>query len=213
MARFFRQLTLLLLVCFGPAVSGDEPVAGRDYTELTPPQAAAAGKQIEVIEFFSYQCPHCDHFHGAFDAWAVKLPVDVAWRREPVVFSRVAWEASARMFHALTAMGKIDRLNGAIFDAIHRQGIALESAAAVTSWLAANHGIDADEFKTAYSDARDRLVQGQELAQRFRIPSVPSIVIAERYLVAISGGPDYSAQLRVVDALIARARAAAATKR
>ena len=205
MARSIRRFTLLLLVCFGPAVSGDEPVAGRDYTELSPPSETSTLDRIEVLEFFLYQCPHCDHFHGAFDAWTAKLPANIDWRREPVVFSRVPWEASARAFHALTAMGKIDALNGAIFDAIHRQGIALESEAAITSWVT-NHGIDADAFKTAYRDAREPLVKGQELAQRFKIPSVPSIVIAGRYLVAIHDSPDYGPQLRVVDALIERAR-------
>lgn len=207
MTQIFRHFALLLLVCFGPAVSGDEPVAGRDYLEISPPQAATAGDRIEVIEFFSYQCSHCDHFHGAFDAWTAKLPAQVAWRREPVVFSRVPWEASARAFHALSAMGKIDALNGAIFDAIHREGMALDSEAAITSWVT-SHGIDADAFKSAYRDARDRLVKGQELAQRFKIPSVPSIVIAGRYLVAIHDSPAYGSQLSVVDALIERVRTA-----
>lgn len=205
MSRIIRHLLLLALIGIAPCAFAAEPVEGRDYVELRPAQPTTSGDRIEVIEFFSYQCSHCDHFHGAFDAWTAKLPGDVAWRREPVVFGRVAWEASARAFHALSEMGKIDALNGPIFDAIHRQGMALDSEAALTR-LVASRGVDADEFGAAYGAARDKLIRGQELAQKLKIQSVPSIVIAGRYVVAIHGGAAYDGQLRHVDALLERIR-------
>ena len=35
------------------------PQEGKDYTRLANPVPVETGKKIEVIEFFSYGCPHC----------------------------------------------------------------------------------------------------------------------------------------------------------
>ena len=35
---------------------------GRDYTVINPPLPAVKDK-IEVVEFFSYACPHCSEFN------------------------------------------------------------------------------------------------------------------------------------------------------
>ncbi|MFD2377417.1 hypothetical protein ACFSTJ_08095 [Ottowia pentelensis] len=61
--------------------------SGKGYIELSPraPVDAPAG-QIEVVEFFSYGCPHCMHFEPIMDAWVKTLPKDVAFRRVHVGF-------------------------------------------------------------------------------------------------------------------------------
>ena len=41
------------------AAGAAEPVEGKDYARLKNPQPTETGKKIEVIEFFSYGCPHC----------------------------------------------------------------------------------------------------------------------------------------------------------
>ena len=53
----------------------------------TGPAGAAhrhAGK-IEVLEFFSYGCPHCNDFNPLIHAWAL-LPADVVFRKVPITF-------------------------------------------------------------------------------------------------------------------------------
>ena len=35
------------------------PQEGNQYLRLKNPQPVETGKKIEVIEFFSYGCPHC----------------------------------------------------------------------------------------------------------------------------------------------------------
>ena len=66
------------------AAGAAEPVEGKDYVRLKNPQPTETGKKIEVIEFFSYGCPHCNDLEPILDAWLAKLPPDVQFRRVPV---------------------------------------------------------------------------------------------------------------------------------
>jgi thiol:disulfide interchange protein DsbA len=36
--------------------------AGKNYFVIDPPQPTSSGDKIEVLEVFSYACPHCAHF-------------------------------------------------------------------------------------------------------------------------------------------------------
>ena len=52
-----------------------KPQAGRDYQVLDQSAAveAPAGK-IEVVEFFSHMCPHCNAFEPTISAWMKSVP-------------------------------------------------------------------------------------------------------------------------------------------
>ena len=51
--------TLLLGPALLPASWAQQPVEGKDYKLIVPAQKPDSGNKIEVIEFFSYACPHC----------------------------------------------------------------------------------------------------------------------------------------------------------
>ena len=40
------------------------------------PVPVETGKKIEVIEFFSYSCPHCGEFEPSLQDWLKTLPCD-----------------------------------------------------------------------------------------------------------------------------------------
>ena len=61
---------LALLAAFAMSVAGAaEVVEGKDYVRLKNAQPVETGKKIEVIEFFSYGCPHCNDLEPILDAW------------------------------------------------------------------------------------------------------------------------------------------------
>jgi len=111
---------------------------GKDYLALrTPaPTDVPAGK-VEVLEFFSYNCPHCAALEPSLEAWSKKLPADAVLRRVPVPFIGDA-EVKQRLYYTLEAMGKLGELHGKVFDAIHRQRINLSGEKATLDWLAAS---------------------------------------------------------------------------
>ncbi|MDB5904775.1 MAG: thiol:disulfide interchange protein DsbA/DsbL, partial [Betaproteobacteria bacterium] len=56
-ARGLRVLAAVLCLSF-VASTAFAQVAGKDFQPITPPQPTETGNKIEVIEFFSYACPH-----------------------------------------------------------------------------------------------------------------------------------------------------------
>jgi thiol:disulfide interchange protein DsbA len=88
-----------------------KPVAGTDYAvlETIAPIEAPAGK-IEVVEFFWYNCMHCNAFEPILSEWAKKLPKDVAFRRVPVAFN-ASFAPQQRLYYALEAMGLLEKVH------------------------------------------------------------------------------------------------------
>ena len=63
MLKSFLALTFGLgLVVGSHASAQDNWEAGKNYFLIEPPQATTTGDKIEVVEVFSYACPHCNDF-------------------------------------------------------------------------------------------------------------------------------------------------------
>jgi thiol:disulfide interchange protein DsbA len=204
-----RVVALLGLLALGAAQlsAAAAPVEGRDFQRLQLAQPTSDPKKVVVTEFFSYQCPHCYSFAQPFAAWARKVAPDVLVERVPVALGRPSWEPAARAYLAFASMQLLPRMDDATFDAIHRQGMRLDSEQALVQWVGTQR-IDAKEFAALYRSfglqAQWKVADAR--ARAHQIPSIPAIVIDGRYLVAIEDNGGFQAQLAVVDELIARAR-------
>jgi thiol:disulfide interchange protein DsbA len=180
---------------------------GRDYTLVSPPQPSDAKGKVEVIEFFSYACPHCAHFEPVLEKWLKTLPRDVAFRRVPVIF-RPQWEAPARLYYALDALGYADRMQESVFQAIHGQGINLFTDAAVTDWVAGK-GVDRKKFADTYNSfsVQSKVLRAKQMMAAYEIPGVPMMVVAGKYRTPDNFPGSHEDLLKLVDGLIAKARA------
>ncbi|MGC3982721.1 MAG: thiol:disulfide interchange protein DsbA/DsbL [Steroidobacteraceae bacterium] len=205
------RFLLLLVSCLPTAWSADlQP--GKDYEVLQPAQPTAQRDKIVVTEFFSYQCPHCYSFFPAVTSWVAKLPKDVVFEREAVSVGYKTWPPAAQTFYTLRAMGKLGELNnsldGAIFSAIHKQGVRFADRDGIAAWMATQK-INAKQFASTFDSfgVQSATAGGERLAKNHKVPSIPSIVIDGKYLVSIEDRPDYTPQLAKLDQLIAKARA------
>ena len=93
-------------------------VEGTNYMRLKSPQPVETGKNIEVIEFFSYGCPHCGELEPHLQTWLKSKPADVTFRRVPVMF-QPRWENLARVYYTLDALGEESKLSPEVFAAIY----------------------------------------------------------------------------------------------
>ncbi|MGE5471710.1 MAG: thiol:disulfide interchange protein DsbA/DsbL [Bacteroidota bacterium] len=205
--NFARRSLLAASFALGAALS--LPVlaqtAGKDYTAVTPVQATDDPGKIEVIEFFSYGCPHCSDFNPLVSAWAAKLPGDVVFKRVPITFGRAAWMGVAKLYYTLEVTGDLARLDGEVFKAIHGEGINLFDDKALTGWVA-KKGVDMKKFNDAFASfgVMSKAKRGDQLAQAYKITGVPAIAVDGKYLV---GDMSFTDKLAVTDKLIAKARA------
>jgi thiol:disulfide interchange protein DsbA len=190
-----------------------EPQAGREYTLVEPIQPPAVPGKIDVVEFFSYGCPHCSDFHPVVNSWANKLPKDVSFRRVPVSFNRPAWARLAAIFYALETTGDLAKLDTAVFLAIHEQRINFSSDEMIANWAASK---GADKAKVAEALAsfslQSRIKRGDQEAAAFKIQGVPAIAVGGRYLINNNATESHTALLQTADALIAKVRNEGAAK-
>jgi thiol:disulfide interchange protein DsbA len=196
--QLFAVLTLLC------AVSAQaEVVAGRDYKVLSQPQPVSSGSKIEVIEFFFYECSHCDDMHGPLAAWEKQKPRDVELTFVPVIFRETS-EPTARAYYALEAMGEAKRLHKSFFDAIHRNGIALRDEASITDFVAKN-GVDRAKFSAAYNSFSigSKLNRSKQLVSSYRVMGTPTIAVDGKYIIT---GMHPADAVRVLDEVIKIAR-------
>jgi thiol:disulfide interchange protein DsbA len=198
----------------GTAAAQASFVEGQHFVRLAQPAPVSvpAGK-IEVLEFFSYGCPHCNAFEPSLDAWSKRVPADVVFRRVPVNFLANA-EVYQRSYFALEAMGKIDAAQRRIFQAVHGERQRLSSPEAMAD-LVATVGVDKAQFLSTYKAfaVQNRLLQAKQLVERYRVDGVPALGVHGRYYTSpsLAGGDNptevaHTRALAAVDMLIDRVR-------
>ena len=184
--------------------------SGSDYLTLDKPAAteAPAGK-VEVVEFFWYNCPHCNSFEPMFDAWAKKQPKDVSVRRSPIAF-RPDFEPQQRLYYVLEGMGKIDELHKKVFYAIHVEKQPLNTADQITAW-ADKQGIPKAKFLEMYNSfsVSTKVRKATQLQDGYALDGVPALGINGRYFTSGTQAKTLERSLQVAEALIAQSRLSA----
>jgi thiol:disulfide interchange protein DsbA len=181
--------------------------AGPDWLPITPPQAGDSPGKIEVLEFFSWGCPHCRDFNPLVTRWAQALPKDVVFKRVPVSFGRAAWGNLARLFYALEGIGELERLDEAVFAAIQDRRVNLYTEAAALAWVR-QQGVDAGRFSDAFKSfsTETRVARAEQLSRAYKVDSVPLLTVAGRYRVVSQAARGQAGVLQVADELIERVR-------
>ena len=195
------------------ALAQATPTEGVHYVRLAEPAPAPSGGKIEVIEFFWYECPHCNAFEPALDAWAQRLPDDVLFRRVPVWFREEPFGPQQRLFYTLEALGQVPTLHRKVFQTIHVERARLRTAEDLAAFALKN-GIDPMAFMTTYNSfgVHTKSQQARQTAAAYRIDAVPAMGVQGRYYtngnLANTGLPPapVDRMLSVVDTLIAKVR-------
>ena len=167
-----------------------------------------AGKKIEVVEFFWYECPHCHALEPALEQWIRQLPEDVWFRRVPVGFS-VRHQASQKLFYALEDMGKLEGLHSKIFAAIHVQKQRLLTEQEHVAFVSAN-GVDGATFSEVWRSFQlaTRCVKAKQLTDAYSIDGVPAFGIHGRFRTSGSLAASNERAFAVADYLIRSSRQA-----
>jgi thiol:disulfide interchange protein DsbA len=195
-----------LLLC-GAAVA--QPVEGKDYVTLNPPQSVEAAGKVDVIEFFWYRCPHCYNLEPVLRDWLKKLPRDVQFRRVPAIFNE-EWARDARVFFTLEATGDLARVHNGLIDAIHQQGGVRLKGDAYMKWVAewlGKNGVDLAKYDAALRSfsVETSLKRAMQMTRAYKIDGVPAIGVQGRWIVSATVG-DRQTMINVTDYLAGEAR-------
>jgi protein dithiol oxidoreductase (disulfide-forming) len=209
LTRLARSAAVLgATVAFAAGAGAQGLAEGTNYVRLKNPVPVETGKNIEVIEFFSYGCPHCGELEPFLQNWLKTKPADVQFRRIPVMF-QPRWEVLAKAFYALEAMGEDAKYSPEIFAAIHGKGATLANEKEFLDW-AAGKGLDRKKLEDLMNSFAvvGKVNRAKQLAQAYGIQSVPTIIVDGKYTTGPEKLPQGHASIPgAIDILVQKARA------
>ena len=182
---------------------------GTDYKRLSNPQPPITENgKVEVVEAFSYHCPHCYRFESVIQGWAEQQPETVELIHLPVVF-RADWEPGARAYYIAESLGILEQTHEAFFSALHDQRRRMRSEDDLAAFFA-DFGVDRETFDDVNGsfELDTKLRRSQDLARRYRVMGVPMVIINGKYEVTGSMAGSLERMLEILDHLIARELAA-----
>lgn len=161
----------------------------KTYKELPKPAQlikATDPNQVEVVELFSYTCPHCYKLEPAVENWLKNKKSD------DIVFVRIQtpgdgiWELLSKTLFTLEAMDQVDSGHLKMFDAIIKKRINFQNKNDIAKYLNKEAGINEDEFlKTwdsfAVSANYQRAVD--VVFNQYRINYTPAFIVDGKYVI------------------------------
>jgi len=191
---------------FAASAQAGAPTEGTQFTKVDPPVPLLAPGKIEVLEFFSYACPHCNAFEPTIEAWSKKLPADVVFRRVPAPFMMNA-ENFMRTYYALETMNQVEAMQRKVFAAVHVERLHLDKPADIAA-LAGKNGIDAAKFLDVFNSfsVATSVARAKKLAAAYKLDSVPTMMVNGHYSTSPAQAGGLEQATAVVDYLIQRAR-------
>ncbi|EER48070.1 Thiol:disulfide interchange protein dsbA precursor [Actinobacillus minor NM305] len=165
-----------------------DPVEGKEYISVR--QAPSAQK--EVLEFFSFYCPHCYDFELTYKIPSqikAKLPEGAKLVQYHVNFLGRQSENLTRAWAFAMAQGVEDKVKTALFEGAQKD--AFKSMDDIKAVFVAN-GISATDFDNGINSfAVNGLVNKQvQAAEDFKIQGVPAFFVNEQYQMNLEGFSD-----------------------
>ena len=198
----------IVLAQADPAPASGRFQLGTHYERLPAAQGTSSSPDlVEVAEVFWYGCPHCYTFDPYLENWREDLPEDVSFVRIPAVWNALL-QIHARAFYAAEALGVSDELHAPIFREIHINRNGLDSQGALADFFVA-HGVEAGAFDAAFESfsVNTKMNRADELSRRYRIASVPTVVINGKYTTDAGMAGSYEELMELIDELVAMERA------
>ena len=177
---------------------------GRNYQRLSPTQPTSSGPdKVEVCEIFWYGCPHCFSLDPLLERWRATQPEHVSFVRVPAVWNPLL-VLHARAFYTAEALGKGAEMHTEFFAEIHERRNMLDSEPKLEAFFA-RFGVEPTAFKAAFDSVgvQLKLQRADELSRRYRIDSVPTIIVNGKYTTSGGDTPSYEDLLALVDELVA----------
>jgi protein dithiol oxidoreductase (disulfide-forming) len=180
---------------------------GRHYLRLSPTQPTSSSPdKVEVAEVFWYGCPHCFNFDPSLERWRAAQPEHVSFIRIPAVWNPLL-QLHARAFYTAEVLNKGAEMHGALFSEIHERRNMLDTPEKLQEFFG-RFGVDAATFTSTFESfaVQMKLQRADELNRRYRIQSVPTLIVNGKYTTGGGETASYEEMLELVDELVTAER-------
>jgi thiol:disulfide interchange protein DsbA len=198
--------TLALLLAFALPVTGQEYEQGINYFPLKIPQPVHTGDKIEVLELFWYRCPHCFELEPYLNKWLKSKPDFIEYVRLPAVLNR-SWAFDARVFYTFVALGLVDSLHEAYFEAIHTDRKRIVTVEQLADWVA-DKGQDSQQILDTFNSfgVDSMVAHAADMSSRYETDGVPTIIVDGKYRTKVSLAGGHNELIDLMNYLALRAQ-------
>lgn len=222
--RFLRvALIAASMLAMTAFASAKDLQPGAGYTVLAAPQPTqAAGKKVEVIEFFMYHCPYCHALEPVLAQWVAKQGDNIVFKRMHIPYQGAS-DPEAHLFLTLQALGKSEEYQAKVLDAVgeivQRKRSETLTEQEVLDVAYKLPGMDRARFTDAWNSFGVKTMLRRLagiVSNNYKVDSTPTIVIDGRFVTSpgqVAGATHtrnqqqlFQETLAMMDSLVAKAR-------
>lgn len=209
MKKMMQTLLLLPAMWLLPlGVSAADYQQGQHYAEAGKEMPRNDNSQkVQVVELFSYTCPHCFRLDPQVSEWKQTLPDNVEFKLVPAIF-RDSWLQLARVFYAAEQTGDLEMLHPKLFHAIHVDKRRLNTEDELLDFVE-EQGVDREAFAKQMNSfvVQTQVKKALVMSQTSGITGVPAMIVDGKYRTDAPQAGSLEDMLDVVDHLVVKAAA------
>jgi cyclophilin family peptidyl-prolyl cis-trans isomerase len=182
-------------------------VAGEHYVVLDRPVPTRDNSKIEVVELFSYGCPHCYEFEPLVKEWGKQQAGDVDFWFSPAVWSK-SMELYAKAFYTARELDVEEKIHLPLFTAIVIKQKSIRNESDLADFFA-QYGVDKKIFTETFNSAavEKRARHAEERVRLYKPVGVPEIIVNGKYRVDRMRAGGLTEMLAVAEYLVNKERA------
>lgn len=159
---------------------------GKQYTTLDKPVQG----EPQVLEFFSFYCPHCYQFEQVWHVPAnvkKKLPEGTKMTKYHVEFLGPLGKQLTQAWAVAISLGVQDKITGPMFEAVQKTQTVQNEADIRKVFIDA--GVKPEEYDAAWNSfvVKSLVAQQQKAAADLQLQGVPAMFVNGKYAVNMQG--------------------------
>ena len=220
--NIFTLITFLLMVSFLPKShatetsiasvneaivnsleqTNDKFIAGEHYVVLNKPVATRDKSKVEVVEMFSYGCPHCFEFEPLIKEWVKNKSNNIDFWYFPAVWNQ-PMELFAKAFYTAHELNILEKIHIPLFTTIVIEQKKLSTENDLANFFT-EYGIDNQAFTHAFNSSavENQAKLAQQHVHSYSPAGVPEIIINGKYRIDRMRAGGLKEMLEVADYLI-----------
>ncbi len=175
---FISTMMMLVALIASASIFSD----GVQYQTLDRPIT----DEKQVIEFFSFYCPHCyqfEHTYHISQAVAKILPAGTKMLRYHVEFLGPLGKELTQAWSVAMVLGIEDKISPLLFDAVQKTQIITTSEDIRNLFIKV--GVDGAEYDSALNSfvVKSLVLQQAKSAENFKLRGVPAMFVNGKYMI------------------------------
>lgn len=181
-------------------------IEGEHYTVLDTPVVTRDSNKIEVIEMFSYGCPHCYEFEADVKNWGKKQVGDVDFWFFPAVWNK-SMNFYAKAFYSAHELKVEDKIHMPLFHAVVVKQKNIKNENDLAEFFS-GYGVDKKKFKEVFNSkvVEEQAASAEQRVRSYKPAGVPEIVVNGKYRIGRMRAGGMKEMLAVADYLVNKER-------